>query len=164
MRETGAVYGGEMSAHHYFRDFFHCDSGMVPWVLMLSLMAEEGRPLSDLVADMRRRFPASGEINFRVPDTKAAIAAVEKALGDSPHWRGTASTGSRLEFADWRLNLRGSNTEPLLRLNVETRGDRALLDAQVARISALVGGVPASTAWNRSTIRLVSAGTNRTFA
>jgi phosphomannomutase len=142
MRETGAVYGGEMSAHHYFRDFFHCDSGMVPWVLMLSLMAEEGRPLSDLVADMRRRFPASGEINFRVPDTRAALAAVETALGPSALAR-DGLDGLTLEFADWRLNLRGSNTEPLLRLNVETRGDRALLDRQVRRISDLVGGVPA---------------------
>ncbi len=141
MRETGAVYGGEMSAHHYFRDFFHCDSGMVPWVLMLSLMAEEGRPLSDLVADMRRRYPASGEINFRVPDTKTAIAAVEAALAPAALAR-DGIDGLTLEFADWRLNVRGSNTEPLLRLNVETRGDRALLDAQVARVSALVGGVP----------------------
>jgi phosphomannomutase len=142
MRETGAIYGGEMSAHHYFRDFFHCDSGMVPWVLMLSLMAEEGRALSDLVADMRRRYPASGEINFRVPDTRASIAAVEAALGPSALAR-DGIDGLTLEFADWRLNLRGSNTEPLLRLNIETRGDRALLEAQVARLSALIGGIPA---------------------
>jgi phosphomannomutase len=142
MRETAAVYGGEMSAHHYFRDFYHCDSGMVPWVLMLSLMAEEGRPLSDLVADMRSRYPASGEINFRVPDAKAAIAAVEAALAPSALAR-DGIDGLTLEFADWRLNLRGSNTEPLLRLNIETRGDRALLEAQVAQLSALIGGVPA---------------------
>jgi phosphomannomutase len=139
MRETGAVYGGEMSAHHYFRDFFHCDSGMVPWVLMLSVLAAEGRPLSDLVADMRRRFPASGEINFRVADTAAAIAAVESALAPAAAVRGDLD-GLTLEFADWRVNVRGSNTEPLLRLNVETRGDRGLLDRKVAEVSSLVGG------------------------
>jgi phosphomannomutase len=105
-------------------------------------MAEEERALSDLVADMRRRYPASGEINFRVPDTRASIAAVEAALGPSALAR-DGIDGLTLEFADWRLNLRGSNTEPLLRLNIETRGDRALLEAQVARLSALVGGIPA---------------------
>jgi phosphomannomutase len=141
MRETGAVYGGEMSAHHYFRDFFHCDSGMAPWVLMLSVLAEDGRPLSALVADMRRRFPASGEINFRVADTAAAIATVETALAPSALSR-DGLDGLTLEFADWRLNLRGSNTEPLLRLNIETRGDRALLDRRLAEVSALVGGAP----------------------
>ena len=123
MRETGAVYGGEMSAHHYFRDFFHCDSGMVPWVLMLSVLAEEGRPLSDLVADMRRRFPASGEINFRVADTSAAIAAVEAALAPAARAR-DGIDGLTLEFEDWRLNVRGSNTEPLLRLQRRDAGDR----------------------------------------
>jgi phosphomannomutase len=142
MRETGAVYGGEMSAHHYFRDFFHCDSGMVPWVLMLSVLAAAGRPLSELVADMRQSFPASGEINFRVADTAAAIAAVETALAPTARSRGNLD-GLTLEFDDWRVNVRGSNTEPLLRLNVETRGDRGLLDRKVAEVSALVGGTPA---------------------
>jgi phosphomannomutase len=142
MRETGAVYGGEMSAHHYFRDFFHCDSGMVPWVLMLSLLAEAGQPLSALAADMRARFPASGEINFRVADAPVAIAAVETALAPSAE-NIDRLDGLTLEFADWRLNVRASNTEPLLRLNVETRGDRTLLDRKVAEVSALVGGTPA---------------------
>ena len=142
MRETGAVYGGEMSAHHYFREFFHCDSGMVPWVLMLGLLAESGRSLSDLVAEMRRRFPASGEINFRVGDTAEAIATVEARLGP----RAVAVDrldGLTLEFDDWRLNLRGSNTEPLLRLNIESRGDAALIAQKVAEISDLVGGTRA---------------------
>ena len=142
MRETGAVYGGEMSAHHYFRDFFHCDSGMVPWVLMLSVLAETGLPMSALVADMRARFPASGEINFRVADAAQAIAAVEAAL--APAARGIDRLdGLTLEFPDWRLNVRASNTEPLLRLNVETLGDRGLVDRKVAEVSALVGGVRA---------------------
>jgi phosphomannomutase len=131
-----------MSAHHYFRDFFHCDSGMVPWVLMLSVLAAEGRPLSALVADMRRRFPSSGEINFRVADAPSAIAAVEAAL--APAARSTDRLdGLTLEFADWRLNVRASNTEPLLRLNVETLGNRDLLERRVAEVSALVGGTPA---------------------
>ena len=141
MRETGAVYGGEMSAHHYFRDYFHCDSGMAPWVLMLSVLAEEGRPLSELVADMRRRFPASGEINFRVPDTSKAIASVEEALAPEA-LRLDRLDGLTLEFETWRLNVRASNTEPLLRLNLETRGERGLLDEKVALVSELVGGVP----------------------
>ncbi len=139
MRETGAVYGGEMSAHHYFRAFFHCDSGMVPWVLLLSLLAESGRTLSDLVAEMRRRFPASGEVNFRVADTGAAIAAVEARLGPEAVAIDRLD-GLTLEFARWRLNLRGSNTEPLLRLNIEAREDPALVESRLAEIAALVGG------------------------
>jgi phosphomannomutase len=142
MRETAAVYGGEMSAHHYFREFFHCDSGMAPWVLMLSVLAEEGRPLSELLADMRQRFPASGEINFRVPDTAVAIAAVEGKLAHDA-LRLDRLDGLTLEFETWRLNLRASNTEPLLRLNLETRGDRGLLDEKIALVTGLVGGVPA---------------------
>jgi len=141
MRETGAVYGGEMSAHHYFRDFFNCDSGMVPWVLMLSVLVEEGRPLSELVADMRHGFPASGEINFRVPDTKAAIAAVEHALAPGALLIDRLD-GLTLEFEEWRLNVRASNTEPLLRLNLETRSQRSLLDEKMALVSGLVGGAP----------------------
>jgi phosphomannomutase len=141
MRETGAVYGGEMSAHHYFRDFYHCDSGMVPWVLMLSLLAESAATMSALAADMRRRFPASGEINFRVSDTAAAIATVEAALGPDAVATDRLD-GLTLEFDRWRLNLRGSNTEPLLRLNIETREDPALVTEKVAEVSALVGGTP----------------------
>ena len=139
MRETGAVYGGEMSAHHYFRDFYNCDSGMVPWVLMLSLLAESGRSLSDLAADMRRRFPASGEINFRVADTTEAIAAVEARLAPSAVSVNRLD-GLTLEFDRWRVNLRGSNTEPLLRLNIESRADPDLIAEKVMEISALVGG------------------------
>jgi phosphomannomutase len=139
MRETGAVYGGEMSAHHYFREFFHCDSGMVPWVLMLSLLAESGRSLSDLVAEMRRRFPASGEINFRVGDTAEAIATVEARLAPEALSLDRLD-GLTLEFPQWRLNLRGSNTEPLLRLNIESRADADLIERKVAEISGLVGG------------------------
>lgn len=139
MRESGAIYGGEMSAHHYFRDFFHCDSGMVPWVLMLSILGRDGRSLSGLVSSMRRRFPASGEINFRVPDTQTAIASVETALAPDA-LRLDRLDGLTLEFEGWRLNLRGSNTEPLLRLNIETQGDHALLASKIAYVTELVGG------------------------
>lgn len=137
MRETGAAYGGEMSAHHYFRDFYHCDSGMIPWVLMLSLLASDDRPLSEHVNEMRKRFPSSGEINFRVDDPGAAMSLVETSLRD-----GTETVdrldGLSLSFGDWRMNLRASNTEPLLRLNVETRGDRDLLGRKVAQVSDLI--------------------------
>jgi phosphomannomutase len=144
MRETGAVYGGEMSAHHYFRDFFHCDSGMVPWVLMLSLLAEAGARCRLSWPNMRDGLPGSGEINFRVADTAAAIAAVEAALVPDGPVAIDRLDGLTLEFDAWRLNVRGSNTEPLLRLNIETRGDRgAARRAKVAEVSALVGGTPA---------------------
>ncbi len=137
MREADAVYGGEMSAHHYFRDFMYCDSGMIPWLLVVEHMSRTGQPLSALVADMRAAFPSSGEINFRLNDADAAAAAVEAAYVDK------AETVDRLdglscEFSEWRFNLRKSNTEPLLRLNVETRGDPGALKTHVDAISALI--------------------------
>jgi phosphomannomutase len=139
LRQTGAVYGGEMSAHHYFRDFMACDSGMIPWLLVAELMGRTGRPLADLVAAMRVEFPSSGEINFTVTDPAAALARVEDVLAPTAvavdHLDGLSLT-----FRDWRLNLRSSNTEPLLRLNVETRGMAIALDARVAEVTALIGG------------------------
>jgi len=137
MREVDAVYGGEMSAHHYFRNFMYCDSGMIPWLLVLDHMSRTGRALSDLVADRKARFPSSGEINFRLRDADAALAAFEaEYLDQAAHV--DRLDGLSLDFGDWRANLRKSNTEPVLRLNVETRGDRALLEARVAAIRALV--------------------------
>ena len=139
MRQTGAVYGGEMSAHHYFRDFMACDSGMIPWLLVAELMGRSGQPLSALVGRMRAGFPSSGEINFRVADAQAAVARVEAALG--PQARGRDLTdGLSLDFGDWRLNLRSSNTEPLLRLNGEARGDAALVARSVETVRALILG------------------------
>ncbi len=138
MRETGAVYGGEMSAHHYFRDFMACDSGMIPWLLVAGLISRTGRPLADLLADRIAAFPSSGEINFHHSDPSAAMAAVEAGLGPQAVAR-DATDGLSLAFADWRLNLRRSNTEPLLRLNVEARGDRGLVEAGVARVRGLIG-------------------------
>ncbi|WP_431299460.1 phosphomannomutase [Tabrizicola sp. BL-A-41-H6] len=139
MRETGAVYGGEMSAHHYFRDFMCCDSGMIPWLLVTELMGRTGRSLAELLAEMRAAFPSSGEINFRVADAKAAVARVEAALAGKAVARDDTD-GMSLDFGDWRLNLRSSNTEPLLRLNVEARGDVALVDAGVTLVSGLIEG------------------------
>ncbi|MGR3436624.1 MAG: phosphomannomutase [Shimia sp.] len=141
MREEDAVYGGEMSAHHYFRDFMYCDSGMVPFVLMLDLMSGTGRSLAQLWREMAEAYPSSGEMNFRLEDVEAAFAAVEA------RFLGTALEVDRLDglsltFRDWRMNLRRSNTEPVVRLNLETRGDRALLEDRVAAVTAAMGVAP----------------------
>lgn len=144
LRETGAVYGGEMSAHHYFRDFMSCDSGMIPWLLVAELMGRSRQGLAELLAERRAAFPSSGEINFRVPDTAAAVAAIDAALGGAALHRDEAD-GLGLSFGGWRLSLRASNTEPLLRLNVESRGDAALVAAKVADLTARItalGGRP----------------------
>jgi len=141
LRDTGAIYGGEMSAHHYFRDFMSCDSGMIPWLLVAELMGRQGRPLRDLLADRIAAFPSSGEINFRVAAPEAAVALVRAAL--VPQAVAVDETdGLGLSFGTWRFSLRGSNTEPLLRLNVEARDDAALVAAGVARVSALIGVAP----------------------
>jgi phosphomannomutase len=142
MRSEDAVYGGEMSAHHYFRDFAYCDSGMIPWLLVAGLLSRAGRPLSALVADRIRRFPVSGEINRRVTDAAAVLAAVRARYAPLA-LRSDETDGISLEFDAWRFNLRLSNTEPLIRLNVEARGDAALMERQTAELLALVGGTDA---------------------
>ncbi|MDP3862747.1 MAG: phosphomannomutase [Phaeovulum sp.] len=139
MRESGAIYGGEMSAHHYFRDFMCCDSGMIPWLLIAELVSRSGRSLAELLAAMRSDFPSSGEINFRVDDAAAVITRVRAAFAPL-HPACDENDGLSLAFPNWRLNLRASNTEPLLRLNVESRGDASLLAARVAELAALIGG------------------------
>lgn len=137
MRAEDAVYGGEMSAHHYFRDFAYCDSGMIPWLLVTQLMCQRNQPLSALVDSCMQRYPASGEINRRLSDPVAAIAAVrQRFAGESLAEDHT--DGLSLEFANWRLNLRSSNTEPVLRLNVESRGDQALMETKTAEILAII--------------------------
>lgn len=140
MREVDAVYGGEMSAHHYFREFGYCDSGILPWLFLMELMGTTGRPLSALVQARMERFPVSGEINRRVADAPAVLERVLARFGAQAERR-DATDGLSLEFADWRFNLRSSNTEPLIRLNVETRGDTALLEARTAELLELIGGV-----------------------
>ena len=119
MREHNAVYGGEMSAHHYFRDFAYCDSGMIPWLLAVSVLSETGQSLSSLVEDMIAKFPCSGEINFKVADTQVTIQKIFDHFADqNPVIDQT--DGVSLDFGIWRLNVRASNTEPLLRLNIES--------------------------------------------
>jgi phosphomannomutase len=139
MRAEDAVYGGEMSAHHYFRDFAYCDSGMIPWLLVAGLVSSTGRSLSALVEERIRRFPVSGEINREVPDPKAAIARIRDRYAPEALAEDTTD-GVSLEFPDWRFNLRMSNTEPLIRLNVEARGDAALMERRTAEILALLDG------------------------
>ncbi len=123
MREHNAVYGGEMSAHHYFRDFAYCDSGMIPWLLAVSVLSETEQSLSSLVEGMIDRFPCSGEINFKVADTQVTIQKIFDHFADQkPEIDKT--DGVSLDFGAWRLNVRASNTEPLLRLNIESRKDK----------------------------------------
>jgi phosphomannomutase len=136
LRETGAVYGGEMSAHHYFRDFMACDSGMIPWLLVVELMGRTGLTLGQLLAARRADFPSSGEINFRVDDVAQALARVEAAY--APGAVIDRMDGVSFRYADWRFNVRASNTEPLLRLNVESAGDAGRVAREVAAISALI--------------------------
>jgi phosphomannomutase len=136
MRLENAVYGGEMSAHHYFRDFAYCDSGMIPWLLVAELLSVKQLPLSQLVGDRMRAFPCSGEINYRVTDAKAVIARVsEHFMPMKPIIDHT--DGLSMEFADFRFNLRSSNTEPLLRLNVEARGSMDTVQYRLAEIERL---------------------------
>lgn len=140
MRKEDAVYGGEMSAHHYFRDFAYCDSGMIPWLLVAELVCRSGQKLSQLVEARMRAFPVSGEINREIADPKAAIARVRA------HFIGEAieedhTDGLSLVFLNWRFNVRMSNTEPVVRLNVETRGDYALMQERRDELLALLDKV-----------------------
>lgn len=141
MREVDAIYGGEMSAHHYFRDFAYADSGMIPWLLLAELMSTHGSTLSNLVTDRVARFPASGEINRKVDDAGAVQRAIEAAYTDEAISTSHVD-GVGMEFDDWRFNLRASNTEPLLRLNVESRGDLSLMQEKTRELLHRIGGVP----------------------
>lgn len=137
MREEDAVYGGEMSAHHYFRDFFYCDSGMVPWLLVVGLMSKSGKKLSELVDERMAAFPASGEINREVAEPEALLQKIES------HYAATCSAmdqtdGLSMEFNNWRFNIRMSNTEPLVRLNVESRADAALMQEKTDELLAFM--------------------------
>lgn len=148
MREVDAVYGGEMSAHHYFRDFAYCDSGMIPWLLVLGIMSETGKTLSQLVGERQRLFPASGEINRPLAAGGGGNAASDmRALLDRVQHNYQArarridfTDGLSMEFDEWRFNLRGSNTEPLVRLNVEARGSLQLMQEKTAEVLGLMDG------------------------
>jgi phosphomannomutase len=133
MREVDGVYGGEMSAHHYFRRFAYCDSGMIPWLLITQIISESGQPLSKLVGERIARFPVSGELNYRVPDAAAAMSAVEARYAREAR-SSDRTDGLSLEFADWRFNLRSSNTEPLIRLNVEARASQDLMRSRTEEL------------------------------
>jgi phosphomannomutase len=137
MREVDGVYGGEMSAHHYFQRFAYCDSGMIPWLIVAQIVSESGLALSQLVGERISRFPVSGELNYRVPDAKAAIAAFEARYAPQAIVL-DRTDGVSFEFADWRFNLRSSNTEPLIRLNVEARGSVNLMRAKTDELLALL--------------------------
>jgi phosphomannomutase/phosphoglucomutase len=139
MRSENAVYGGEMSAHHYFRDFSYCDSGMIPWLLVAELISLGDRTLAGLVEERMLAFPCSGEINYRVVDVPATIDKVLTHFAPRQYTL-DRTDGIGLEFADWRFNLRSSNTEPLLRLNVEARGDVRTVEHYVAEIEKLISG------------------------
>ncbi|MBQ9762898.1 MAG: phosphomannomutase [Phascolarctobacterium sp.] len=137
MRQNEVLYGGEMSAHHYFRDFSYCDSGMIPWLLVAELMCRSGKKLSELVGTRVDMFPCSGEINRKVDDSPAILKALEEKYADGEQDK---MDGLSVAYADWRFNVRTSNTEPVMRLNVETKGDKELLAAKTAEILEIIGG------------------------
>ena len=133
MREKDAIYGGEMSAHHYFRSFAYCDSGMIPWLLLAELLGRTDASLSSLLEERMTAFPASGEINRTLKNPQQVLKAVEQ------HYTEQASEmahidGLSMTFSDWRFNLRLSNTEPLARLNVESRGNQALMEERTEEL------------------------------
>lgn len=137
MRKENAVYGGEMSAHHYFRDFAYCDSGMIPWLLVTQLISVSGKSLSQLMHERMAAYPCSGEINRKVGDVKAVLAAIESKY--APAAKDIDRTdGLSMIMGEWRFNVRGSNTEPVLRVNVESRGDVALMQSKTAELLAAV--------------------------
>ncbi|MFY9234109.1 MAG: phosphomannomutase CpsG [Fimbriimonadaceae bacterium] len=136
MRAVDASYGGEMSAHHYFRDHWYCDSGMIPFLLVAKLVSASGRSLGELVGQMIERYPCSGEVNSVVADVSSTLSKVEQFY--SGQGEIDRVDGLSMNFAQWRFNLRGSNTEPVIRLNVETRGDRELLAEKTAELLGLI--------------------------
>jgi phosphomannomutase len=135
MREVNAVYGGEMSAHHYFRDNAYSDSGMIPFLLILQLMSEENKPLSALVEEMIAAYPCSGEINTTIDDPAAKIKEIEQIYSDGER---DYSDGLSVEYPEWRFNLRMSNTEPILRLNVESKGDIELMNLKTEELLEII--------------------------
>lgn len=138
MRVNEVLYGGEMSAHHYFKDFSYCDSGMIPWLLVAELLCTTGKTLSELVSERMEKFPCSGEINRKVADSAAVLAAIEAKYAEGGQV--DKLDGLSIDYDNWRFNVRVSNTEPVMRLNVETRGDKALLAVKTTELLAMIGG------------------------
>ena len=139
LREINGIYGGEMSAHHYFRDFGYCDSGMIPWLLLSQIMSDQNKSLAELVDERIEKFPVSGEINVEVDDPFDVIASVKSHYNNLQHQLDEID-GLSMDFGNWRFNLRPSNTEPLLRMNLETRGDYALMERRRDELLKLIGG------------------------
>jgi phosphomannomutase len=137
MRLENAVYGGEMSAHHYFRDFAYCDSGMIPWLLVTGLISSSGQPLSKLVAERMAAYPCSGEINRTIENPVAVLAKIEAVYRDQAESVEQVD-GLSMSMGEWRFNVRMSNTEPLVRLNVESRGDQSLMKEKTIELLALI--------------------------
>ena len=137
MRDVGAIYGGEISAHHYFKDFSYCDSGMIPWLMVWQLLSEKEVRLSKLISDRKSLFPSSGELNFTVPDAENCIKMVKSAFAEDATVIDEMD-GLSISFENWRFNLRRSNTEPLVRLNLETRGDQFLLAEKTKELKNLI--------------------------
>jgi phosphomannomutase len=137
MRRADAVYGGETSSHHYFRSFAYCDSGMIPWLVLTEHLCRTGKPLSMLVNERMKMFPSSGEINRTIRDVPGAVEAVRQRFVPGSV-KVEKVDGLSVEHPRWRFNLRSSNTEPLLRLNVESRGDPALMQEMTAEILSIV--------------------------
>jgi phosphomannomutase len=137
MREVNAIYGGEMSAHHYFRDNFYSDSGLIPFVLILQLMSDEKSKLSELVEAMIRLYPCSGEINSTVINPEEKIREIKKRYTGG---KNDELDGLSVEYPDWRFNIRMSNTEPLLRLNVESKSDEKLMNKKTNELLKFIRG------------------------
>lgn len=131
MREVNSIYGGEMSAHHYFRDNYYSDSGMIPFLLILQLMSDEGKPFSELVEEAMKAYPCSGEINSTIPDPVGKLEELKTKYNDGKQ---DTIDGISVEYETWRFNVRMSNTEPLLRLNVESRGDYKLMEEKTKEL------------------------------
>lgn len=138
MRAVDATYGGEMSAHHYFKAHWYCDSGMIPYLLVAKLVSQSGKSLKELVGEMMSKYPCSGEVNSTVPDVKATLDKVEAIYG--PQGEVNKIDGLGIDFPNWRFNLRGSNTEPVIRLNVEAKGDQRLLEEKTHELLKLIRG------------------------
>lgn len=140
MRHEDAIYGGEMSAHHYFRDFAYCDSGMIPWLLVAAVMSKTGKPLSVLVGERMAKFPCSGEINRHVANAKLVMSKVEEKFVTQDA-NVDRTDGLSVAYDTWRFNLRMSNTEPVIRLNVESRKNVDLMQAKTEEILAFIDSI-----------------------
>lgn len=139
-RKYKGIYGAENSAHHFFRDFSYCDSGMIPWLIVAQIMSEKGKHLGELVAEMEKEFPCSGEINLTVKDSRGVIEKVTEVYGKEA-LKIDKIDGIGIEFENYRFNLRSSNTEPVIRLNMETRGDRKLLEEKKDELMKIIQSV-----------------------